>query len=128
MRDYKVKRRESEKKVNKNSKLVSRDRWYTKLEHSKVCDMNIFNEGVKWFYSGLSLDDAPDELRNNFNFINGFKKTERLEGINSELEALGIEWFNNGFNLEDASDSYLRSPYFRQGFEKAKEQASKKTL
>ena len=41
-------------------------------------DLDIFNKGLKWFNSGLSLEDAPEELRNNSNFINGFKKGERL--------------------------------------------------
>ena len=46
-------------------------------------DVDIHNKGIEWFKSGLSLEDAPDELRNNSNFLNGFKKGERLALIES---------------------------------------------
>lgn len=44
-------------------------------------DPDIFNKGMEWFNSGLSLDEAPEEIRKNSNFINGFKKGERLAYI-----------------------------------------------
>ena len=46
-------------------------------------DVDIFNKGIEWFNSGLPLEDAPENLRNNTNFINGFKKGERLVLIES---------------------------------------------
>ena len=46
-------------------------------------DVDICNKGIEWFDSGLPLEDAPEELRSNTNFIYGFKKGERLAFIQS---------------------------------------------
>ena len=46
-------------------------------------DLNICNKGIEWFNEGLSLDDAPEELKNNTNFINGSNKGKRLAIIES---------------------------------------------
>jgi len=46
-------------------------------------DADICNKGIEWFKSGLSLEDAPEELRYNTNFIYGFRKGERLALIES---------------------------------------------
>ena len=44
-------------------------------------DLNIFEQGMTWFESGLPIEDAPEELKNNTNFINGFNKGKRLAMI-----------------------------------------------
>ena len=46
-------------------------------------DLDICNKGLEWFKSGLALEDAPKELKNNTNFINGFNKGKRLAMIES---------------------------------------------
>lgn len=46
-------------------------------------NLDIFNKGLEWFNNGLSLEDAPLELKNNTNFIYGFNKGERLAMIES---------------------------------------------
>ena len=46
-------------------------------------DVDICNKGIEWFKSGLPLEDAPEDLRNNTNFIYGFHKGERLALIES---------------------------------------------
>ena len=46
-------------------------------------DLDICNKGIEWFENGFKLEDAPEELRNNTNFIYGFKKGERLALIES---------------------------------------------
>lgn len=48
-------------------------------------DKEIFDKGVEWFKSGLPFDDAPEELRKNTNFIDGFHRGERLQLI-AELQ------------------------------------------
>ena len=119
MRDYKEKARGTRKTVNFHSKLVAKDNRMKKLEHAKVADKNIFNKGFEWFESGLSLDDAPVELRANFNFINGFDKAKRVMTINEELISLGIEWFESGLSLEDAPENYKNNEYFISGYKMA---------
>ena len=41
----------------------------------------IFDKGMLWFNEGMALADAPENIRNNTNFINGYKKAERLAKI-----------------------------------------------
>lgn len=48
-------------------------------------DSAIFEKGLNWGNSGLPLEDAPEEVKNNSNFINGFNKAKRLQFI-AELE------------------------------------------
>lgn len=49
-------------------------------------DSNLCQRGLDWYNSGLPLEEAPEEVRNNTNFINGFKKGERLSYIASLQE------------------------------------------
>lgn len=46
-------------------------------------DLDICNQGLEWYKNGFALEDAPLELRNNTNFINGFNKGKRLDMIES---------------------------------------------
>ena len=39
---------------------------------------DLYNKGEQWFNSGLTLDEAPDELKNNNSFLNGFMRGHRL--------------------------------------------------
>ena len=52
-----------------------------KLTRKDSYNPQIFDQGILWFNEGLSLNDAPENLRNNTNFINGYKKGERLAKI-----------------------------------------------
>lgn len=49
-------------------------------------DPEIFNKGMEWFNSGLSLEDAPNDLKNNTNFIRGFEKGQRLSLVDRMTE------------------------------------------
>ena len=40
-----------------------------------------FNDGILWFNEGMALVDAPENLRNNTNFIDGYEKGRRLAMI-----------------------------------------------
>ena len=50
-------------------------------------DADIQKKGIDWFNSGLPLEDAPEELRKNTNFIDGFHRGERLAKIAEMQEA-----------------------------------------
>ena len=52
-----------------------------KMSKNDRYDPNIFEKGIIWFNEGMSLEDAPENLRNNSNFINGYKKGIRLAKI-----------------------------------------------
>lgn len=56
-----------------------------KMQSMDRYDPAIYDMGLNWGNEGLSLDDAPLEVKNNSNFINGFNKAKRLQLI-AELE------------------------------------------
>ena len=128
MREYKSKMRGHRKSVNFHSKLVAQDRWSKSLEHKKVTDKAILDKGFMWFENGLSLDDASDEMKNNFNFVNGYEKAKRMKNINENLAILGFEWFESGLSLDNAPSTYINNPYFIEGYNKASEKHSGKKV
>lgn len=128
MREYKSKMRGAKISVNFHSKLLAKDKWAKKLEHKKEFDEGTFYKGYEWFNNGLSLDEAPDDMKNNFNFVNGFEKARRIKNINENLEMLGTEWFESGLSLDNAPVSYINNPYFIEGYNKAKNNSSGKNL
>lgn len=79
-------------------------------------DSYLFDKGIEWFESGLSLDDAHDDMKNNTNFVNGFNKAKRLNDINNMLYNDGKEFFRSGCKLENASDKMKNNKYFIQGY------------
>ena len=128
MKDHKMKMNEVRRYRNYNSKLVAIDTHTKNLEHKKVTDMSIFDKGVLWFENGLLLDDAPDDMKTNFNFINGFNKAKRLKNINENLEILGFEWYESGLPLDAAPSTYINNPYFIDGYNKAYEKYNSKKI
>ena len=83
-------------------------------------DEKIFNNGMKWFSEGMTLEDAPKEIRENPNFVNGFQLAARKNKINKTLEISGAEWYFSGHALEDANPGYLDNEYFVKGYNDAK--------
>lgn len=79
-------------------------------------DKNLFDKGIEWFKSGLPLEDAPDEVRTNTNFINGFNKGKRLADIDNMIYEDGRKFFLNGGLLEDASDRMKNNSFFIKGY------------
>ena len=88
------------------------------VKHSYNNEMDR-QKGLQWFNSGLLLDDAPEELRNNKSFIDGFNKGYRIKLVNDNLYDLGREYFERGISLEDAPKNYINNPYFIDGYNKA---------
>ena len=82
-------------------------------------DPKIFDKGTEWFNSGLSFDDAPEELKNNTNFVNGFKKGIRLAEINNSIYNDGRSFFYTGRPLDQASEILKNNPYFISGYNDA---------
>lgn len=44
-------------------------------------DPETYALGKEWSMSGKKLEEAPETMRNNFNFVNGFNHGERLKMI-----------------------------------------------
>ncbi len=63
----------------------SEEKFLKSLDKRRSFSYDIFEEGVKFFNSGLTLDDAPDDKRTNNSFVTGFEHAKRLAKIN-EME------------------------------------------
>ena len=82
-------------------------------------DQNIFNKGMAWFDSGLDISDAPEDIRNNTNFIRGFEKGKRVDEINNSIYESGRNLFFSGASFEQASEKMRSNPYFVKGYQDA---------
>ena len=78
------------------------------------------DKGIKWFNEGLTLEDAPEELRNNISFVNGFNYAYRIKLVNDTLYKTGIEYFERGISLIDVPEKYINNPYFMDGYNSCK--------
>lgn len=82
-------------------------------------DQKIFNQGIEWYNSGLEIKDAPEDIRNNTNFVRGFEKGKRLNEANIAIYEAGRNFFFGGFSLEQASEKMRVNPYFIKGYQDA---------
>ena len=80
---YKDIRRDSSNKIYMDLRDKEKAKNYVRPDKR---DLGIFEQGLEWFNSGLPLEDAPQELRKNTNFINGFNKGNRLAMIAEKQE------------------------------------------
>lgn len=64
-------------------------------------DKNIYEYGILWASCGKSLENAPDELKNNQNFIRGFNFGKRPEIIKETEFKHAKDFYYKGGKLED---------------------------
>ena len=55
------------------------------MDNTRNFDQNLFNKGEEWYNSGLSLESADPELKNNLSFIKGFNRGVRINTIKSKI-------------------------------------------
>ena len=67
-----------------NDELI--DKNLKSLHRIASLNKDLYDQGQMWSENGMELEDAPDELKNNFNFVDGFKRGERLKYIKKLLE------------------------------------------
>ena len=82
-------------------------------------DQKIFDQGIEWYNSGLEITDAPENIRNNTNFVRGFEKGKRVAEANNYVYEEGKNFFFGGGNLEQASEKMKTNPYFIKGYQDA---------
>ena len=75
--DIIMKRIKQEGVVNFECEL-SHERTLKTMASSANFNKDLFDKGQKWFESGLSLEDAPEEIKTNRDFIRGFERGRRL--------------------------------------------------
>ena len=83
-----------------------------------VYDEKTFNDGINWYISGMSLEEASLELREDKNFIRGYELAARQDKIHKSLEIQGAEWYYSGKTLEESN--YADNEYFIKGYNDAK--------
>ena len=88
-------------------------------------DKEKFIQGENWFNSGLLLEDASEELRNNINFVNGFNRAKRISFIEQSLYDLGVDFYNSGVLLEDIPETYRNNPTVLRGYSESQQRIKK---
>ncbi len=88
-------------------------------KHVDKFDKVLFEKGIEWYNSGLQLDDAPDDLKNNTNFIKGFEKAKRIKNVENSLYDLGMSYFNDGLPIQLIPENYRNNPTVLRGYEDA---------
>lgn len=79
-----------------------------------------FIKGIEWFNSGLSLDDASEELRNNNSFCKGYARGEFESIQKKKLYDTGVEFFEKGVVIEEIPKNYRDNEIFMDGYNDAK--------
>lgn len=82
-------------------------------------DFNIMKMGEKWYLDGYSLEDAPENLRNNMSFINGFNRSKRIQDVNDDFFMRGSKAYFDGINLAAIPENDLNNKSFMAGYEDA---------
>ena len=78
------------------------------------------DKGIKWFNDGYTLEDAPEDMKNNVSFLNGYNYAYRIKLINDKLFELGVEYYNKGIALCNIPEKYSDNMYFMDGYNSCK--------
>ena len=76
----------------------------------------IFERGKLWFNEGLSLDDAPDNLKTNVSFVTGYNKAKRDQYVNDLAYQTGIEYRDKGILFDEIPEIYKKNEFFMNGY------------
>lgn len=72
--------------------------------------------GKLFFEEGNFLDEAPEELKKNVFFVEGYEKASKRK---KELYDLGVQYFIDGIDYEKISEIYQNNNDFMQGYNDA---------
>ena len=73
-------------------------------------------KGMQWFYEGMKLDDATDEMKTNVSFVAGYNMAYRQHLVNSQLYELGRKYFDDGCSIENIPDKYRNNEMLLKGY------------
>ena len=82
-------------------------------------DYKIMKAGEDWYYDGFLLEEAPENLRDNINFIKGYEHAVRMQDVDDEFFRKGAKAFFDGVNWEQIPESERCNESFIQGYEDA---------
>lgn len=88
-------------------------------------DMTAYDIGYAFNEAGLSLDEAPDDLKNNQSFKNGYNSYERILMVAKLERENGINYYDSGKRLQEMEESKLAklSDNFIEGYNYAERMA-----
>ena len=94
-------------------------------KHSRF-NPRMMDEGYAFAKSGLTLDDADDNQRNEHNFIMGYEKYMRELNVADEFYRRGAKAFFEGVNWESIPEIDSQNEAFIKGFEDAMTMSTRK--
>lgn len=107
--------------------LILSDANYKKKKQPVISnyDMTAYDIGYTFNEAGFSLDEAPDNLKNNPTFKNGYNRYDRVLMIAKCEREAGINYYNSGKRLEDMREERLAklSDNFIDGYNYAQRMA-----
>ena len=112
-------------KEKREMKLYSAAHVDTQPKPLKKRDSEMFEQGIKWFESGLSLEEAKENSKND-SFVSGYNHAKRLRMVREMLFQNGVDFYLKGIPLEDVPDKLKNQEYFILGYEDAKKRGLKK--
>lgn len=88
------------------------------VDNQKLVDNKIRHQGKLFFERGAFLEDAPEDMRNNDAFIEGY---ENAKNRKQEIYDMGVQYFIDGIKLKDISSIYQNNKDFMQGYNDARD-------
>lgn len=117
-------RKEKREIRQNNQNAIASDIWNkNKANNSAVVDRfdeDIFKQGESWFATGLSLEEAPDDKKNNSNFRKGFERAQRIANVEQSLYELGKSYYETGVGIEDIPERYKNNQTVLNGYNDSK--------
>lgn len=89
-------------------------------------DKNSLQQGKNWFDEGLSLEDAPENLKKNASFVAGYKKAQRVQYINEQVYNAGVDYYNRGIPFDEIPKIYINNEFFIAGYNSIREKTLSK--
>ena len=81
-------------------------------------DSELFEKGKQDGYNE-SICEIPENMKENFSYVNGFNHAKRELKVQNDMYKMGQEYFLSGRNFDDANENYKNNAYFVQGFKDA---------
>ena len=108
------------KKMNDVEQIIKEYEMKQKTPNSYfIHNPDIYRAGEEWFNSGLPFDEAPEELKTNTNFKNGYGRAQRLAKVAESLYCKGVECYDSGMSYEEVAEKYYETPIVIKGYEDA---------
>lgn len=88
------------------------------VDLQKLVDNKIRHQGKLFFERGLFLENAPEDMRNNSAFIEGY---ENAKNRKNEVYDMGVQCFIDGVKFKDIPHIYQNNDNFMQGYNDARD-------